>query len=121
MIYLQAIWSARWIIAALLAMVLSSYGGWSYRDAECRAERADMTKATADALSALTRQYAIADAAAQIARREADEARRTNVQGNVNEALTQPDRGCGWTADDSRLLDATYCASFPRAAGCLLD
>ena len=106
-------------VAGLVVVALVGWGGYSYRDAMCRADAAESEAAVADALAQLARQYAAADAAAADARARARSLVAQRVEANVDVATSLPDRGCGWTADERRLLDDTYCAGFPAAPGCV--
>lgn len=107
------------VVAVLVALALAGWGGYRYRDAVCRADAAEAERAVSDALATLAQRYAVADAEAT-AQRQAREALATQrVRRNVDAATALPDRGCGLTPDEHRLLDDTYCAAFPDAAGCV--
>lgn len=107
------------VLATLVVLALAGWGGYRYRDAVCRADGAETERAVSDALALLAQRYAIADAEATTQRQAREALAAQRVRRNVDAATALPDRGCGLTPDERSLLDDTYCAAFPDAAGCL--
>lgn len=107
------------ILVAVLALLLAGWGGYAYRDARCGEAEARMREEAADALALLARRYAEADAKASGKRATRRQVVTQRVTGNSDAAKALPDRGCGFTADERRLLDDTYCTAFPSASGCV--
>lgn len=109
------------VLAVLVALVMAGWGGYSYRDAQCRADEEHARAEMADALVVLARRYAQADAAATDARSKARALADQRLKVAKDESDRLPDRACGWSADEHRLLADHYCARFPSAAGCVPD
>lgn len=107
--------------AVVVSLALAAGGGYKYRDAVCDADAATARAAVSDAMATLAQQYAAADAEAATARSAADALRRARIRENLSASENLPDRDCGWSDDDSRLLDDTYCTVFPSAPGCVHD
>ena len=109
------------VVSVLVALAVSGWGGYSYRDAQCRADEERARAEMADALALLAHRYAEADAAATDARSKARALADQRLKVAKDESDRLPDRACGWSADEHRLLSNHYCARFPSAAGCVPD
>lgn len=102
----------------LVAALLVCAGYWAGQKNVQAAWDADRAQVNG-VLVSLSKQYAKADAEAQQLRMKVRAKLSQRVGGNIHATQSLPDRGCGWSTDELRLLDDTYCASFPGAAGCV--
>jgi len=108
------------IVAVLLVVALSLYGGYRYRDAECKEAYANDQLEIANAFAVLARQYAAADSAYREERRKRLLKDSTD-RGVGYEAITTTDtHSSGWTDDERRILHQSYCTAFPAAPSCAL-
>lgn len=116
------------VLAVLAILAMAAWGGYSYRDASSRAEVAQLLQSiaqerqrAAESIAKMAMDRAVADAKATAARKQLAAERAARAKDNVNatKTLSAADRSSGWTPAEHRLLDDTYCASFPGSAGCV--
>lgn len=106
-------------IGMVLVAALLVFAGFRAGQRDVQSEWDAARASTADALALLAQRYAAADAEAERLRASAKAVAQKRVNRNVVEVQALPDRGCGWSPDEQRLLHDSYCASFPAAPECV--
>ncbi len=100
-------------------MALAGYFGYDYGQSSKEAEYAEQQRAAAAVLADLATRNRELDQRILAATQAIDAQRSQVITRWRTKAVALPDRGCGWTAGERVLLNASYCSAFPDAADCV--
>lgn len=104
-------------LVVCLLLAATHFAAWqrgaSGERVTCAEARAETETRLVQSLAEATRRATEADTEVNIARAEARALAEKRLRETTNEVSRLPDRGCGFTDDERRLLDSQVRASFP--------
>lgn len=106
------------VVSILVALAVSAWGGYTFRDVKCSADASATRLEVADALALLARQYTAADARFREEKRKRLSEDGLHRELGKNEIQKLVDHSCGWTFDERVILQRSYCQAFPAAPAC---